>query len=99
MLVRNNHEWLKRVTYWATGALSPVPQCLRTKAWDERCGKEAPRRRSISMPKSMVSKASKVRARSPFVGFQIPQKPLDEAGLRWAEVDHLITYIHLHNFV
>ena len=38
------------------------------------------------MPKSMVSKASKVRARSPFVGFQIPQKPLDEAGLRWAEV-------------
>ena len=28
MLVRNNHEWLKRVAYWATGALSPVPQCL-----------------------------------------------------------------------
>jgi len=47
------------------------------------------------MPKSMVSK---VRARSPFVGFQIPQKPLDEAGLRWAEVDHLIIYIHLHSF-
>lgn len=57
-------------------APSKAAQNKALKAWDERCGKEVPRRRSISMPKSMVSK---VRARSPFVGFQIPQKPLDEA--------------------
>eukprot|EP00435_Cladocopium_sp_Y103_P052165 s149_g16.t1 len=58
-------------------APSKAAQNKALKEWDERCGKEeAVRRRSISMPKSL---ASRVRARSPFVGFQIPKKPLDEA--------------------
>lgn len=50
----------------------------KLKDWTERFAgnsSEVPRRRSVSMPKARGS----LRARSPFVGFQIPQKPQDEA--------------------